>query len=218
MLDAINLKAAKPFVGWLCSKCAKEHQTLVADLKLGGEASHGCNPDIIYLPACPCGTMTFMQRTWDADESADQSVRRAINSLAQHLKDKNQSHLAAKQAHAAESEEPVFTMDLSTPVVDLIGRAAAERARVAAEARATKQAEEAAAAAALAAEEAAAREDREAEEREAARLGAEILIASANINKRLGRPPGSKPSVEELNAELAAMAVEELAGDGASTT
>jgi hypothetical protein len=39
-----------------------------------------------------------------------------------------------------------------------------------------------------------------------------ILTASASINKRLGRKPGSKPSVDELNAEM-----KELFGDDAPT-
>lgn len=104
MIDKVVLEGERPIAAWVCSNCGSDHVTETKDLILGGDAGNadGYNPDVIYLPMCSCGTRTFLLRTWDSLEVADQPVRRAINSLAEHLKEVGRSHPAAKARHEEE--------------------------------------------------------------------------------------------------------------------
>jgi hypothetical protein len=206
VLDKVDIATNE--VGWLCGECGTDHTTKLSDLVLG----HHGNPDMIALPLCSCGTQTCLSRTWD--DKVDLPHRRAINSLAEHLIEVGQSAPDLKAKHEAEQTYPALLADLSEPVEDLTGRErfAREKAEADAAAAAWEAERPAREAAAKVEAEAAAKAEADREFEEARfRL---ILEASAAINKRTGRPPGTPPSLEELNAELSGrLPVEVVAED-----
>lgn len=198
MIDTIDIAAG--LVTHVCPSCGAERSLPLSSLKLG----FGDNPNAIEFPRCACGAQEFCLRTWEPD--IDFPHRRAINALAEHLKDRGQSGPSVKTIHAAEKKDgrsPPLVVDLAKPVVDITGRAAAAERTKRAEAEA-RRADEASAASEATAREAQAARARKLEEDllvEAERRRAAILRARAN--KRLGLPPGSEPPPEEIEREAA---------------
>lgn len=198
MIDLVDVAADK--VVWHCEGCGKtDNEVSVTSLKLGVPD----NPNVIVLPRCACGSQEFLQRTWDAE--VDSPHRRAVNALAEVLKNAGQSHRDARAAHdreRAEDRRPALLADLTAPLEDVTGRRQAAREMEAMLARvaqweAERPQREAAAAAA--------RAEAEAEEEERLFQLAEKRradTARAAVNKRLGLAPGSEPPPELLAAEL----------------
>jgi hypothetical protein len=80
-------------------------------LVLGDSVAGFVNPDLIRLPSCSCGAVSFLVRTWDQTPSefhgsAHDLQRRAVNALAQALKSQGKSHPDAKAMHDAEKAAP----------------------------------------------------------------------------------------------------------------
>jgi hypothetical protein len=204
MIDKVDLPADE--VVWVCPSCQADNAASVSALAVGLNDS----PDAVGLPACACGARTTVQRTWET--TVDAPHRRAINSLVEHLIAEGKSLPGVKAAHDAEVDVPPLMADLSSPIDDLTGRKkAVADAAAAAVSRAQWEAERPAREAAEAAAKA------QAEEEEGERLFALATIrretrARANVNKRLGLPPGSEPPADELAAEMAKHADELAAG------
>jgi hypothetical protein len=83
MLDELHIGDAKPWLRYVCTACKAENKLDLEALRLG---SGNVGTDIIHLPACACGVVTFLNRTWDDGPEADDQHRRAVNSLAEYLK------------------------------------------------------------------------------------------------------------------------------------
>lgn len=94
-----------------CAVCAKVRELDIAGLQLGDSDGANDNPDAIRLPACACGAVEFLIRTWDQTPEAHHGSphdlnRRHVNALAVHLKDAGRSHPRVKKVHAAEKKKP----------------------------------------------------------------------------------------------------------------
>jgi hypothetical protein len=198
MLDELHLGDAKPWLRYVCTACKAENKVDLEVLRLG---SGNVGTDIIHLPACACGVVTFLNRTWDDGPEADDRHRRAVNSLAEYLKAEGQSanHNVAK-LHQGElkagKEPPLRLKEPDALTTDILGRKALAEKRQ----REHEEGERAAAERKLQQEERAALEE-EAKLQLMERI--RTLAAKASINKREARPPGTEPTPEELAAELA---------------
>ena len=97
------VRLSKTQVTTRCRNCGREVERAVADLVLGNARS----PDNINLRPCECGAIETLLRTWDTLADAPPNHhRRAVNALAQLLRERGQSHEAQKEAHAAETATP----------------------------------------------------------------------------------------------------------------
>lgn len=187
-------------IEWSCAVCGTALSAKLSDLCVGGRLDHVDdpygNPDIIYLPpcsSCPKRTEGMLFRT---KEETGERMRQVINAVFAHVRTHGAVHPTAVAVYQSEDSAgtgPVSLASTSGRHDDVSGEVAL------AEARAKAEAESAAEMAALREQIAKQLED-EAEAQGRRRL---ILAAAAAINKREGRPPGSKPTLEEINAELA---------------
>jgi hypothetical protein len=72
-----------------CGVCAEEQSTDLGALTLGNEIA----PGVIALPPCGCGSMEFLQHTFDVHpEQARAEHRKKVNALAEHLKSSGRVH------------------------------------------------------------------------------------------------------------------------------
>lgn len=202
MIDELDLSPGAPRLKYVCGECARENDVDVDTLVLGHDTAEIASPNMIHLPTCGCGAVTFLNRTWDSVPAADTPARRAINSLAEYLRTSGRSGAKSRDIHAAESTRPPMMLDRTDrPVLDLLGRKQRAAEEAAARAAAERQAEQ---------------DRRQAERAEAARIEVTIALMKANreaaakasVNKRLGLPPGSEPPADALAAELAKSVVE----------
>lgn len=116
MLLSVNKIAGK--IEFECGKCHAIKEVAISSLELGTSAGE---VDAIRLPTC-CNTIWSLHRQWDehpADDKEDPHNlhRMAVNALAEHLIELEQSHPDAQAAHDAETSSPP---DLATlPVLEM---------------------------------------------------------------------------------------------------
>jgi hypothetical protein len=105
------------FVIQQCANCGHVHSIPFSSLKLGNETE----TDIIEFPACSCGAMEFLNRTFDTvpDNLADH--RKKVNALADALKKAGQMHPKSKAKIEAEKKTPTQVGDLVGPVNKIHG-------------------------------------------------------------------------------------------------
>jgi len=97
-----------------CAHCGATVRHAVAALCLGTDSA----PGVIAVPACDCGAMEFLQRTWDTLPDAPPNHHRCVvNALAQRLIEQGQSHPAHASAHAAERDVPPDMLALNGTVI-----------------------------------------------------------------------------------------------------
>ncbi len=192
-------------IEWLCHECKAPQACPITDLTVGGRADEaddpiGC-PDVIYLKPCTSCVLrseVFIIRT---KGDTDNQQRLIINAVFEHVREHGKVHSKAAPVYAAEKKAGtgiVATAARKGSHDDITGARATEEAR--AKAQAESEAATAAMAEQVAAEFAALMDERA--------KATEVLAAAASINKRLGRPPGTKPTLEEINAELGDAAVD----------
>lgn len=201
MLEKVDFDQNR--IWWFCGVCDHKNDAFLAELTVGGREDETDDPrgceNVMYLPRCvACAangkwTEQVLSRT---TEATDEQLRLVNNAIFKRVQEIGKVHSRSAAVYAQEAAERVVIPALPAEgaVEDLTGRAA-KAAAAAAEAahEAEYQAQLAEMAEAYAAE-------------QAALLAAKrILEAAATINKREGRRPGMQPSLDEINAELAAM-------------
>lgn len=118
MLD--NVDVSKDRIDWLCAACGADSSTKLSSLVLGSEQS----PDVIVLPACACGAVEHLFRTFG---EVDTIHRRTVNAVAGHLRAEGKLSRTARQFNR--EGVPILLIDLSEPITDLTGRQAAKQAQ-----------------------------------------------------------------------------------------
>lgn len=113
-LRSINLPEGK--LVQRCANCGTERAVAVSGLVLGTKIREHETPDRIVLPVCEtCGAQEVLCRTWDPGvQGPAGDHRRAVNSLAAHLRQKGQTapELAATFAQEiATAKTPVNVGD-----------------------------------------------------------------------------------------------------------
>ena len=108
-----------------CDGCEEERVLKLADLVLGLDhplSGQGLDPNIVRLPPCPCGSVEFLNRTWDrypvpTDETgaplplhaAAQAAldhRRRVNAVADRLRELGRISPGNAKRVAAETVRP----------------------------------------------------------------------------------------------------------------
>lgn len=113
-ITSINAQAG--VLEQICAVCRATREIKLAELQLGSDLVH-VSPDRIDLPACACGAVEQLFRTWDTHPSHDKDSdhnrhRMVVNGLATHLKRIGRSHPACADHHAAESRTPPDHLEL----------------------------------------------------------------------------------------------------------
>jgi hypothetical protein len=109
-----------------CPGCEEVSAMDTDGLVLGDSVAGFVNTDLIRLPSCSCGAVSFLVRTWDETPaqfhgSEHDLQRRAVNALAQELKAKGRSHTDARAIHDTEKAAPPDLAELPL-VVRPIGK------------------------------------------------------------------------------------------------
>ncbi len=105
------------FVIQQCSACGAVHSLPIATLELGIATDH----NIIALPACACGALEFLTRTFDSAPDPLADHRKKVNALAVTLKSRGQIHSAMASKIRAEKTSPQQVGDLIGPVAPIHG-------------------------------------------------------------------------------------------------
>ncbi len=101
-----------------CAACGRTENVRVDALVLGAAVGPKPLPDLIVLPACSCGAIEQLRRTWDETpagfaKSEHEEHRRAVNALAEELRSTGKSHQLTRALHNAETKKPPSIVDIS---------------------------------------------------------------------------------------------------------